>query len=165
MTDWDEIVSEYGRTVFRIAYRLLGSVQDAEDVSQDVFAAAFEYQQKEPIHHWGGFLRQLATVRAIDRLRRSRPTVALEDTLAAGRNDPVEEFAAKELAERLRAAIGELPAQQAAVFALAYFEGLSRDAIAASLRISPEAVSSALYKARQKLSSLLSGVREELRDV
>lgn len=81
MTDWDEIVSEYGRTVFRIAYRLLGSVQDAEDVSQDVFADAFERQRSESIRHWGGFLRQLATMRAIDRLRRNRPTVPLEDTL------------------------------------------------------------------------------------
>ena len=164
MTDWDEIVSEHRRTVFRIAYRILGSVHDAEDVSQDVFTAAFERQQTESTRHWGGFLRQLATMRAIDRLRRNRPTVPLEDTLT-GSSDPVGEIVAKELAGRLRAAISELPPQPAAVFALAYFEGLSRNEIAESLGISAEAVSTALYKARQGLSALLCGVGKESKDV
>src|SRR5688572_24571041 len=129
MTDWDQVVSEHSRTVFRIAYRILGSVQDAEDVAQDVFTAAFEFQEKEPIRHWRGFLQRLATVRAIDRLRRNHPTVLLEDTQAAAHHDPFEKFAAQELAARLRATIGQLAPQQAAVFAMTHFEGMSRSEI------------------------------------
>jgi len=52
--------------------------------------------------------------------------------------------------------VGRLPQQQAAVFTLTYFEQLSRDEIAACLSISTEAVSAALYRARQGLMSQLS---------
>jgi RNA polymerase sigma-70 factor (ECF subfamily) len=164
MTDWDAIVTQFGRTVFGIAYRILGSIHEAEDVSQEVFAAAFEFEKRQPVRQWAGFLRQLATTRSIDRLRRTRRTVPLEESMVAGRNEPVAELAATKLAERLRLAIGRLPPQQAAVFTLAFFEGLSRNEIATSLAISVEAVSTAMYKSRQKLSSQFSDVSEEVQD-
>jgi RNA polymerase sigma-70 factor (ECF subfamily) len=69
---------------------------------------------------------------------------------------PFDVAAANELAQWLRAAVGRLPDQQAAIFTLTYFEQLSREEIASSLSISPDAVSAALYKARQRLMSQLS---------
>jgi RNA polymerase sigma factor (sigma-70 family) len=49
-----------------------------------------------------------------------------------------------------------LPDQQATVFAMSHFEQLSRDDVAAALGISPEAVSTALYKARKRLLTQLT---------
>lgn len=154
--DWNRIVERHSERVFRTALRILGSVQDAEDVSQDVFAEALQMHRRGPVQSWTGLLVRLATVRSIDRLRRSRPTVELRECDRMSTVEPFEEVAAAELADWLRTAVARLPDQQAAVFVLVYFERLSRDEVSASLGISPESVSTALYKARQQLLAQLA---------
>ena len=37
LPDWDRIVELHAKRVFHVAFRILGSIQDAEDASQDVF--------------------------------------------------------------------------------------------------------------------------------
>ena len=154
--DWNQIVDKHGKRVFRVALRILGSVHDAEDVSQEVFAEAYQLQNTGPVQSWTGLLVRLATRRAIDRLRRTRPTTELLDHEHVSTVEPFEEATARELAQWLGAAIARLSDQQVAVFVMVYFEQLSRDQVAANLGISPEAVSTALYKARQRLMSQLS---------
>ena len=101
---------------------------------------------------------RLATVRSIDRLRRDRahpePLVGVDAVASTQRPD--QELIATELATWLRGEIRNLSDQQAAIFSLAYFEQLSRNEIATALDLSPEAVSTTLYKARKKLSSQLA---------
>lgn len=154
--DWRKVVEKHGRRVFRIALRILGSVHDAEDVAQEVFAEAYQLHRAGPVHSMTGLLVRLATLRAIDHRRRNRPVEELCDHDRVSPIEPYEEVAANELSEWLRAAMDRLPAQQAAVFSMVYFEEMSRDQVASNLDISPEAVSSALYKARQYLLSQLS---------
>ena len=159
--NWGRIVDEHGARVLRIATRILGSVHEAEDVAQDVFVEAYRLYGAGPVQSWAGLLVRLATLRAIDRRRRTRPTEDLSDTDRATTVGPFEVAVANELAQWLRAAVGRLPDQQAAIFALTYFEQLSRDEVASHLGISPEAVSTALYKSRQRLSSQLSVLNGE----
>lgn len=153
---WNQIVDQHGSRVFRIALRILGSVHDAEDVSQEVFAEAFRLHEAGDVQSWTGLLVRLATLRSIDQLRRVRQAQTLREDDRISTTGPDEEAAAKELAEWIRTAVARLPDQQAAVFAMAQFERLSRDQIATNLDISPESVSTALYKARQRLLSQLS---------
>ena len=147
LPDWDRIVERHGKRVFRVALRILGSVQDAEDV----FTEAFRLHQAGPVQSWTGLLVRLATLRSIDRLRRKQPFVELRECDRMSTLEPFEEVAAAELAHWLRKAIAQLPDQQSTVFVMVYFEQLSRDEVSATLGISPEAVSTALYKARQRL--------------
>ena len=154
--DWAHIVELHAHRVFRVAMRILGSVQDAEDVAQDVFAEAFRMHRSGTIQSWTGVLVRLATLRSVDRLRQRRPMQELHDGDRVSFTEPFENIAAAELAAWLRSAIAELPEQQATVFTMIHFEQLSREDVAASLRISPEAVSSALYKARQRLQNRMA---------
>lgn len=163
MTEWQRIVSQNACHVFRVAFRILGSEHDAEDVTQDVFCEALDVAQSREFCDWPGLLRRMAALRAIDHLRRRRSTVVI-DVDPPVDVDPSNEAIARELARRLREAIAQLSDQQAAVFSLAYFEGLSRHDIAESLGIAPASVSTALYKARQKLKSLLTETTEEITD-
>ena len=121
-----------------------------------MFADAYRLQKTGPVQSWTGLLVRLATRRAIDRLRRTRPAKELHDHDHVSTVEPFEEASARELAQWLRAAIARLPGQQATVFVMVYFEQLSRDDVATNLGISAEAVSTALYKARQRLLSQLS---------
>jgi RNA polymerase sigma-70 factor (ECF subfamily) len=154
MHDWEQVVKDNARDVYRVALRTLGNEHDAEDVSQDVFCEAMKLLGSTKVTDWPGMLRRMATLRAIDRLRRRRPTQTVDD-LFESEADPGQFAEQRELADRLRRSMAQLPPQQAAVFSLAYLESLSRKEIAACLDVSPSAVSTALYKARQKLKSLL----------
>ena len=156
LLDWDRIVDRHAKRVFRVALRILGSVQDAEDVSQEVFTEAFRSHKTGPVQSWVGLLVRLTTQRSIDRLRRRRSSVGLREDDRISTVEPSEEVMAAELADWLRKAVAQLSDQQATVFVMVHFEQLSRDEVSKSLRISPEAVSTTLYKARQRLLSQLA---------
>ncbi len=154
--DWNRIVEDHATRVFRVAFRMLRSVHDAEDVSQDVFTEAYRLHLSTPIQNWTALLVRLATLRSIDQIRRRRPSKELREADRISTVEPFQEAAADELSQRLRAALAQLPDQQATVFVMHYFEQLPRDQISATLGVSPEAVSMALYKARRRLLTELA---------
>ena len=82
-------------------------------------------------------------------------------SVASRNGDPEAAAVGKELAERLRRAVAELPEREASVFCLRYFEDLPNQRIAEILSIQPGAVGVALHKARARLEALLTEVREE----
>ncbi len=126
---------------------------------QEVFLQAYRLRAVEPVRHWPAFLRRLATCRALDRLRQRKPTLSLNDlALACSSNGPEETAIGRELAERLRQAVAELPEREATVFCLRYFDDLSYERIAETLDINRGAVASALHKARAKLQVMLTEV-------
>jgi RNA polymerase sigma-70 factor (ECF subfamily) len=153
--DWERIVRDHGPMVFTTAWRILGQAADAEDVVQDVFMEV----QKIRVHVrcWPALLRRLATFRSLDRLRQRKSTTALDGLSLFSRNgDPEADAMEKELADRLRQAIAQLPEREGTVCCLRFFDELSYDEIAEHLAISRGAVAAALHKARAKLECLLA---------
>jgi RNA polymerase sigma-70 factor (ECF subfamily) len=156
VTDWDRIVREHGPMVYATAWRILGNAADAEDVVQDVFLQVHQLQKTGPVRYWVGLMRRLAICRALDRLRQRRRTVSLDSlSLPSAGPSPDASMLEKELAERLRSAVAQLPQREGAVFCMRYFEDLSYQQIAEALRISGGAVAVALHKARTKLEAVL----------
>ena len=159
MTNWEVIVNEHGPALFGVASRILGNTADAEDVVQDVFLEAFRLQQRRSVNQWSGLLRRMAVCRALDRLRQRKISVSLDDlSLVARTGDPVASAIGRELAERLREAIAELPQHESDVFCLRYFEDMSYQQIADALNTTSGGVATALHKARAKLETMLSEV-------
>lgn len=159
--DWNTIVQKHGRAVFGVAWRILGHAADAEDIVQEVFLEAHQLKKPWTVRNWGPFLKRIAACRAVDRLRSRRTAASLDVNVAAvGRPGPEECAVDEELQETLRRAVALLPAQQAAIFCLRYFEDLTNDEIASSLGVSGTAVSTALNKARKRLRELLSPAAE-----
>jgi RNA polymerase sigma-70 factor (ECF subfamily) len=154
--DWTRLVERHAERVFRIALRILGSVHDAEDASQIVFTEAVAIHHAEVVQSWTGLFVRLATLRSLDLLRRRRSTVALIAADHVTNIGPSEAAVGAELADWLRGAVNRLPEQQAAIFSLIYFEQLDRNEVAAVLSISPESASTALYKARQGLTTQMT---------
>ena len=119
MADWDRIVREQGPLVYRTAWRILGHAADTEDVVQEVFLQAHQFVKTRAVRHWSGLLRRLAACRALDRLRQRRCTLSLDGLdLPTNGETPDEAAVSRELAERLRQAIAELPPREAEVFCL-----------------------------------------------
>jgi len=154
--DWSQIVEEHGPAAYRIARRILGQAADAEDVCQDVFFELHRLSKEKSIRNWPGLVRRLSTLRSLDRLRGRRPLAALDDiSTATERDNPQAGAMANELVACVHAGLASLPQQQAAAFALRYFEQMGNQEIADCLETTPSAISTALNKARDSLNHLL----------
>ena len=154
MNRWNDVVDSFGPMVFRIARRIVGNSADAEDLMQTTFLEAYQLQQKEAVKNWAALLRRIVTNRAYDLLKQKRRLRALgeEHDEVAGGATPYEQLAHRELVERLKHAVAELPPQQACAFWLRYFDSCSNDEIAKAMGISSHGVAAALNKARTALS-------------
>ncbi|MCA0374557.1 MAG: sigma-70 family RNA polymerase sigma factor [Gemmatimonadetes bacterium] len=130
------LYDRYAARLLRVAWRLVGTREDAEDVLHDLFVGLPEALRR--YHDRGrleGWLVQCTARVALMRLRarRRRPERALtdaDDGIAASRPD-----LAPELRE-LEARIARLPDPLRAVFVLRQIEGCTHDEIAATLGIS-----------------------------
>jgi RNA polymerase sigma-70 factor (ECF subfamily) len=163
--DWQEILERDGRSVWQTAYRLLGNRADADECFQEAFLEALEVARREPVRHWGGLLRRLAAVRAVDRLRRRyrqgvHLAVADWETLPGPSPSPAQAVADSELAERLRAALACLPPVLAKVFSLHALEDWSYQETARHLAISVDSVGVLLHRARKRLRRLMGASPE-----
>jgi len=152
---------------FDTAWRLLGHVADTEDAVQEALLDAFQLHGRQPVGNWGALLRHLATRRAIDRLRKRRtvdrlpPEPLIFEPASPASEQPESVAVERELADRLRWAVAELPNREASVFSLHYFGEMANSDIAETLGISTDAVGVALHKARKKLKESL-GLQEGL---
>ncbi len=127
--DWVQFVEEFGPLVHASAWRILKDRQEAEDITQDVFAFAWSQRSKH-VQNMAGWLRHIAVCRSLDRLRRRRPIVSsdLEFVASADNTSAAIEFA--ELERVVRNAVAALPEQQAIVFVLRHFEAMTNREVA-----------------------------------
>jgi RNA polymerase sigma factor (sigma-70 family) len=146
--------------ILMAAYRITGSMADAEDVTQAVFLRLGS--ANSTVANAGSYLYRAAINGALDLLRRRKAvsTVPLEDAVAVTStgpgSSPEADTARRELGEFLRQAIGELPARAAEMFTLRYLEEFGNREIAALMGTSQAVVAVTLYHTRFRLKKRLS---------
>lgn len=136
-----ELYGLYGKIVFGMAYRVLGDRQLAEDCTQDVFVAlwrgARSYDAKRArVTTWLFTITRNTAIDIVRRreVRRADPLPEDESTWATDTApDAAEVAAAGAQAERIAAAMAELPRPQLEAVSLAYFDDLSHAEIAERL--------------------------------
>ncbi len=169
--NWQAIVAEHGRAVWQTAYRLLGNRSDAADCFQETFLAALQVSRNERVHSISGLLVRLATTRAIDRLRQrtrqERYRACGPDPTCSSRAecDPADQAEVQELSGQLRAAIGQLPPQEAKAFCLRYFSELSYREVAREMNVRTSAAGVLLHRAKAKLRDALNAEHVEVDEV
>ena len=150
----------------RQAWRMLGDQAEAEDVAQDammrLWKQATEWRAGEArVSTW---LYRVVHNLCIDRLRKRRPQVPVEDAPEPVDPDPsvLERMAESETAKAVAAAIGELPERQRQALILRHFEGYSNPEIGEAMECSVEAVESLLARARRQLANMMQEQKEAL---
>ena len=160
MIDWQAIIKEHGPAVWQTAYRLLGNHTDAADCFQEAFVSALAVSRRQHVQNFSALLTRLATARAIDQLRRRfrRPDCDrdLDDSSAVEDEAPcpAEQAQQRELADRVRRLLDQLPAQEAQAFCLRYLNDMSYQQIAGALGISTNAAGVLLHRAKARLREL-----------
>lgn len=127
-----EIFRRYGGLVYSIALRVLKDRGQAEDLVQEVF---FQLWRNPGAFHpnrgaLGAWLLVVARNRAIDSIRRRRPTDSLDDHVLPSAANLADEAERDAMMRKVKAAMSNLPSEQRAPLELAYFEGLTQSEIA-----------------------------------
>ena len=154
----ERLFRDHHELVFRAAYRITGSVTDAEDVLQTVFLRLASNAETPDLANPAGYLHRAAINAALDIVRgRGRAHLVSFDAVESAQElnspnaGPEEEHDDRELRALLRHAITKLGERAATVFALRYFEGYDNNQIAELLGTSPTVVAVTLHRARTRL--------------
>ncbi|MBI2217086.1 MAG: sigma-70 family RNA polymerase sigma factor [Candidatus Rokubacteria bacterium] len=176
----DLLVDTYGDRVYRLAFRITGSREDAEEAAQDaLWTAARKIDSFKGDSAFGSWLYRITANAAYQKLRRRRTKereIALEDVLPAierdGRHfEPMDDWSRRvddrafdsELRRVLEHAIETLPHDYRTALVLHDVEGLSNPDIAETLGISLPAVKSRVHRSRLYLRQRLSAYMESTR--
>lgn len=167
---FEELVSRYESKAFNLAMRFTRNHEDAEEVTQDVFATLYRkldgFQGKSAFSSW---LYRIIVNAAFMKLRKRKQQTAIsfEDLAPATKEQVLENESPvdarsdaltykKEMRDVLQGAINKLPMQYRAVFVLRDVDGLSNQEVGEILSLSIPAVKSRLHRSRLMLRKRLS---------
>ncbi len=153
------VVNDYSAQVLNIAMRILGDVQKAQDVHQEVFLAIWQRWHKYNSRtNWDAYLYRVTVRKAIQFAKQIRTEQLLEHQSQNYiiREQPDGTLRTAELQQKLAECLARLPKRQAEVFVLSRIEGLKAEKIAVLLGCSQETVRVHLHRALKRLSIELS---------
>jgi RNA polymerase sigma-70 factor (ECF subfamily) len=167
------LVERHSHALFRLAFRMTGNEQDAEDLVQETFLRVHRqlhrFDSRSSFSTW---LYRICANLALDLLRARRlrnelqPSPASQDglgwldTVAAHEPSPERLMESRQLAGLLAPALSRLSALERAAFVLRHYEGFDVHHIAEALGVNGNAAKQSIFRAVQKLRRALRPVWE-----
>ena len=167
------LVERHSQYVYRLAYRMTGNREDAEEVVQEAFLRAYQkLQQFAGNANFGTWVYRIAANYAIDRMRqrkcedekRTPAARAAEEGDAEmdpmnivpdGAPSPERLAHSNQLAAHIRRALSELTPAERTAFVMRHWGGSGIEEIAGALQSSSSAAKNTVFRAVQKLRSAL----------
>jgi RNA polymerase sigma-70 factor (ECF subfamily) len=156
-----ELYERYRDPVFRFSYRLLGSIELAEDVTHDCFinivrnAGNFDPALGSLKTYFYGAARNLSFKQLKITGREGTLDDLAEEPPEQRQQQPLGQLLDEELGEKVRDAIAALPALQREALVLYEYEGLALNEIARIVGADVGAVKGRIFRGRQRLKSAL----------
>jgi RNA polymerase sigma-70 factor (ECF subfamily) len=159
-----QLVEEYQRAVFNLAYRMLGDPEEAEDAAQEAFLRAYanlaRYDPKRSFKTW---LLSITSNHCIDRLRKRRLTwlsieeegMAPHPALVSSEPGPEAAYLDAERSQSMQDLLSQIPPEYRVVVVLRYWYDMSYVEIAETLETTESAIKSRLFRARQAIAKLM----------
>lgn len=128
----EQLYERYSAIVYSVALRILGDTGAAEDILQEVFMQLWRSPDTFDATRGSlpGWLAVITRNRAIDSLRRRRPESDITDVVVSIEPDLVGSTEMIRALEKIRGALGQMPAAQRSALEMAFFEGLTHTEIA-----------------------------------
>ncbi|MEI7895425.1 MAG: RNA polymerase sigma factor [bacterium] len=166
---FQHLVSQYQRQVIKTACYFVGNMEDAEDLSQDIFLEIIRsltsFNKNSSLSTWIYRITVNKSLNHVKKKQRQGIMMRLESLFRhpgehTGRVDPEPSVSQsgmedKEKRDLLHAAIGRLPQNQRIAFVLCKFDDRSYKQIAEIMKIGVPAVESLIHRARINLQKYL----------
>jgi RNA polymerase sigma-70 factor (ECF subfamily) len=161
------LVERHSRPMFRLAFRMTGNEQDAEDIVQDTFLRAYRRIEKfDERASFGTWLYRITVNCSLDlvraRKRRSEQSGSanpemddLIQSLPSTGATPDRMAMSGQARQRIAEAMEELSASERTAFVLRHFEGMCIDEVSRVLGCRPGAARHCVFRAVQKLRRAL----------
>jgi RNA polymerase sigma-70 factor (ECF subfamily) len=162
------LVERHSRNLFRLAYRMTGHEQDAEDIVQETFLRAYRQLAKfDDRASFGTWLYRIAANCSLDLIRaRKRRSEHTEPAPEEGAPDPMQELPdlaptpdrlamSGQVERRVAAVLDDLSEMERTAFVLRHYEGMCIDDISRTLGVQPNAAKHSIFRAVQKLRRAL----------
>ena len=162
------LVERHSRKLFRLAYRLTGNNDDAEDIVQETFLRAYrsldQFDERAVFTSW---LYRIATNYSLDVLRNRKQRQVVSLSVAGAEEVDATEWVASntpgpervafsgQMQERISAALDQLTPHERTAFTLRHFEGHTTEEIGAALKIGANAAKQVVFRAVQKMRRAL----------
>jgi RNA polymerase sigma-70 factor (ECF subfamily) len=161
------LVDRHSRYVFGVAYRLTGSVEDAEDVVQSTFLKAHRqlnrFEARADVKTW---LHRITVNASIDLIRSRRHREVGHDPAdletgsgraAAQDGEPSPErlVMSAEIRDQVKQGLTRLTPSERAAFTLRHVEGLSIKEVATAMGLKTEAAKNSIFRAVRKMRTAL----------
>ncbi|MBC7350014.1 MAG: RNA polymerase sigma factor [Candidatus Aminicenantes bacterium] len=172
-TAFEELVLPYRQSLFHLAYRMTGNMEEAMDIAQETLLRCYRYLNRvDPDRNFRNWLFQIAANLARDWHRNRKLEINLENGWQkngwGGSNSDsgeIPEIASGQLSAEtssdiqldINACLGKLSPKERQVFVLRDLEGLSIKETAAVLKTSSISVRVNLSSARRKIREFISG--------
>jgi RNA polymerase sigma-70 factor (ECF subfamily) len=167
------LVETHSRQVFRLAFRMTGNEQDAEDVVQESFLRAYRQLGRfESRANFGTWLYRIVSNCSVDLMRSksARHDQVRGDSLdqagavelpAADAPNPERQAQSAEIDRRVQDALRDLSPLERAAFTLRHYEGRSIEEISETLGLGTSAAKHSVFRAVKKLRLALAPLRSQ----
>ena len=164
---FEELYRKTVRRVFNLVLRLVGTVQEAEEITQEVYCQVYRnlprFEGRSSFYTWVFRIATNVSLQYVKwRSRRAKdtPIMFIPESQLPRRggfrdHDPEREAEQRALYRKLGAALGKLPAAQRLVLVLGPIQGHSYEEMSKILGISTNVIKGRLHRARENLRELL----------
>ncbi len=162
---FNHVVDLYSAMVYNVCFNLVGTKEDAEDITQEVFVTlwlSIEFFKGESLLKTWIYRIALnkshELIRRKSRKKRSGKLIPIENDstqLTSNLQTPTEELEYKDLLLFFQESLNKLPENQQLAFVLNRFEGMNYQEIALEMKTTHSAVESLLFRAKKKLTHLM----------
>jgi RNA polymerase sigma-70 factor, ECF subfamily len=166
------LVDRHSRSIFRVAFRMAGNQQDAEELVQETFLRAYKslgsFELRANFSTW---LYRIAVNRTLDFLQAKKTQITMKETyeivdnpepdegrqvqLPASNPGPDRLLLSAEMQRKIAGAMGLLTPAERVAFTMRHMEGRSIEEISQTLNLKVSAAKNSVFRAVQKLRQQL----------
>lgn len=169
MPAWEDLVKQHADSVYRLAFRLSGNPQDAEDLTQETFMRVFRSLKHYKAGTFRGWLHRITTNLFLDMVRH-RQTIRMEalpedyERVPGTDMTPEQAYTVNNLTPVLQEALDALSPDFRVAVVLCDVVGMSYEEIATTLGVKMGTVRSRIHRGRAQMRNYLEAAAEACED-
>lgn len=151
----------YSKAMFNICYRMLNSIEEAEDLLQEAFTDAFSKIESFRFESsFGAWLKRIVVNRCINHIKKKKAELVYTETIPENPhlNDDYGDEEDQMNVKKIQQALTMLPDGYRIIFSLYLIEGYDHSEIAQIMEISESTSKSQFSRAKQKVKELVKTI-------